>query len=381
MLYWFCGPKYRITFLILASLIFYSFSGLSSFFIIVCLACFTYVIGRYLLKHQEQQMGKKRVFLGGISVVVSVLLFFKYGNLLVKSIESVVGFHGEISRLLLPLGISFFTFEFIHYLVDVYYKKIPQHTSKEFFAFAFFFPTLASGPIKRFQTFVQSLRSANHFSWTYFYSGIFYISMGYAQKYLVADNLVRRTYFLAHPDLIPAPMALVSGLFFYSLRIYFDFAGLSNIAIGSALLFGIKVPINFSWPYFRKDLASFWKYWHMSLTSWIRDYVYMPLVFKFRNSKLILSSSFIITMGLIGLWHGSSWNFLCFGLYHGVGLLTLHLWRELKIKIPFRLPKKIAYGIGMVTTFVFVTLGWPLFVTTNLHDSYTLYQKLFQIVF
>ena len=172
-------------------------------------------------------------------------------------------------------------------------------------------------------------------------------------------------------------MAAISGIFFYSVRIFFDFAGLSNVAIGSALLFGVEVPINFNYPYFRKDLASFWRYWHMSLTSWVRDYVYMPLVFRFRNSKTIIFVTVIFTMALIGLWHGSSWNFLFFGLYHGIGLALLQI--KILPKTLNILPNWLKYGLGMALTFVFVSFGWPLFVTSSLHDSVLLYQKIFAI--
>jgi alginate O-acetyltransferase complex protein AlgI len=282
---------------------------------------------------------------------------------------------GILSNIFMPLGISFFTFEYIHYLIDLNADKLPSHTASDFFTFAFFFPTLASGPIKRFQAFVLGINDVKNFSNQFILSGLFLILVGYLEKYLIADNLVSRTAFLAYPAVAPSATALLSGLFIYSFRLFFDFAGLSNIAIGSALFFGIKVPINFDRPFFKTDLALFWRSWHMSLTSWIRDYVYMPLVFHYRNAKSMIFIGLIVTMGLVGLWHGSSWNFLFFGLYHGFGLAALQIYRGFQ---PKRLiPKPIAGVIGMFITFIYVSFGWGFFVTHNLSDSMLIYRSIF----
>lgn len=377
LVFWVAPKKFRLISLIVFSLVFYGFSEVKFLILILFLSIFTYLIGRQI-KNKGTKADKKKYLLAGIIVIIFALVFFKYGNLLLQTVADIAGGNLGISRILLPLGISFFTFEFVHYLVEMYYGRLPEHTAVEFFSFALFFPTLASGPIKRFPKFFQSIRGNQSFSIKFFITGLFFILFGYSQKYFIADNLVERTAFLTTPSIIPTNAAVLTGLFFYSFRIFFDFAGLSNIAIGSALLFGIEVPTNFYWPYFRKDLASFWKYWHMSLTSWIRDYVYMPLVFRFRNSKFITFGAVILTLGLVGLWHGSSWNFLFFGLYHGIGLAILQIKRSSQTFSAI-LPKWAKYGLGMLVTFVFVTLGWPLFVTTSLHDSILLYQKIFAI--
>ncbi|MBI2037811.1 MAG: MBOAT family protein [Candidatus Magasanikbacteria bacterium] len=374
-LFWLTPKKWRLSSLLFSSAVFYGFNGLKFLALVLLLSAFTYWIGKRMQEVENKTQKKKHLW-QGIVVIVLVLIFFKYSNLLVSTAKDLMGGNWEISKIFLPLGISFFTFEFIHYLVEMYYGRLPKHTLADFFSFALFFPTLASGPIKRFNKFFESTHDQS-FSKNIFITGIFFILLGYAQKYFIADNLVEQTTFLSSPNIAPSSLAVLSGLFFYSFRIYFDFAGLSNIAIGSALLFGITVPINFSWPYLRKDLAGFWKYWHMSLTSWIRDYIYMPLVFRFRNSKFITSIAVIFTMGLIGLWHGSSWNFLFFGLYHGLGLAILQT--KVFSFNPKFLPGWLKYGFGVIVTFGFVTLGWPFFVTSSLSDSLLLYQKIFAI--
>lgn len=372
--YWLVPKKFRLHALIAASLAFYAFTSLAYLILIIILATFVFYAGKKIQQAEDAKY-RKRVFKLSIAGVLFVLVWFKYSGLIFGSLSGLFGYQAGEWALLLPLGISFFTFEFIHYLIEIYYRHIGEHTAEEFFSFAFFFPTLASGPIKRFQTFTESLRERLVFSKPFFISGIIYIIGGYLQKYLVADSLVSRTVYLATPSIAPTGGALLTGLFLYSVRLYFDFAGLSNIAIGSALLFGIKVPINFSYPFFKSDLAAFWRSWHMSLTSWIRDYIYMPLVFRYRNSKAAIIGGLIMTMALVGMWHGASWNFLVFGMYHGLGLAFLQVMRGFKRRK--LLPAKLSFAMGMLFTFIYVSMGWGFFVTHSLSDSILLYSRIF----
>jgi alginate O-acetyltransferase complex protein AlgI len=371
--FWAIPWRFRSLVIIFASLIFYGWSSIAYLLLIALLAIFVYLAGQSIL-HTDESLKKRKTFLIAITIVVAVLIFFKYSRLFTLSIASLFGFAPPAWSILLPIGISFFTFEFIHYLIEVNLGHIKTHSKTEFFAFAFFFPTLQSGPIKRFQTFVDSLRS-HVFSLSVFLSGITYILIGYAQKYLIADSLVIRTSFLSTPEFAPTGFAILSGLFFYSFRLYFDFAGLSNIAIGSALLFGIMVPVNFDRPFLQSDLAAFWRRWHMSLTSWIRDYIFMPLVFRFRNNKYMTVIGLVLTMALVGLWHGSSWNFLFFGMYHGCGLALLQVYRMKKRQRV--LPLRLGRVVGVIFTFVFVSFGWGFFVTHSMHDSILLYERVF----
>jgi alginate O-acetyltransferase complex protein AlgI len=373
-IFWLLPGRFRFKVLVGCSLVYYAFASFAYLLLIIFLAVFVFIAGKKISRI-ENNNEKKKWLIGSLLVVILVLVWFKYSTLFFGGIASLLGFQMSGLNILLPLGISFFTFEFIHYLIEIYFGHVAIHTAEEFFSFAFFFPTLASGPIKRFQTFIISLREHIFFSKPYFFTGILYIIGGYAQKNLIADNLVTRTAFLSTPAIAPTSSALLSGLFLYSIRLYFDFAGLSNIAIGSALLFGIKVPINFHWPFFQRDLAAFWRSWHMSLTSWIRDYVYMPLVFHFRNSKGAIILGLVLTMSVVGLWHGSSWNFLVFGIYHGIGLAFLQIMRSFQRKKI--LPYRFGYVLGMLITFVYVSFGWGFFVTNSLADSILLYSRIF----
>lgn len=378
-LYWLAPVRLRIPLLIFFSIIFYSLSGLWYLLLIMGLVVFVYWIAQVIRKSHEEKVASHLV-VGGIAAILMVLIWFKYSSLLVSGFALLFAKDWKFS-IALPLGISFFTFEFIHYLVDLHRRQLPEHRAIHFFAFALFFPTLVSGPVKRFPAFFESLKTIGRFQRDFFFSGLLYILFGYAEKYLLADNFILRTSFLMTPSAAPSGQALLSGIFFYSFRIYFDFLGLTNIAMGSALLFGIKVPMNFNHPYLKPDLAQFWRSWHMSLTNWIRDYIYMPLVFRFRYNKLMQSIALILTLSLIGMWHGSTLNYLFFGVYHGIGLTVLQLWRSWRTRPRLKLPPAFSYILGVVATFTFVTLGWPLFVTHSLADSILTYRRIFGILF
>lgn len=359
--YWLLPARFRIMFLIVAGCVFFAVSDLHSFVLMLLLAGITWVIG------ERVRRGNRTLAFAGIAFMVLTLIFFKYTGMLASSFAAVSGVSVPAPSWALPLGISFFVFEFIHYLADYYRGLIPTHKFRDFIAFSFFFPTLVSGPIKRFQAFESSLIDAR-FQPAMFWTGIVWIMVGYAQKYLIADPLIPFTSVLAHPQAIATQLAAAGGLFLYSIRIYADFAGLSNIAIGSALLLGILVPKNFHFPYLSPDIQQFWRRWHMSLGSWIRDYLYIPLGGN-RVGFVRQLLNLLVVMVVVGLWHGAAWNFAAWGLYHGMGLVAHRLWR---LYVP-AMPK----ALGIPLTFIFVTIGWAFFATSSLNDSFLLLGKIF----
>lgn len=359
--HWLLPARFRIMFLIAAGCLFFAASDMHSFLLMLVLGSITWVTG------VRVRQGNRRLAFVGIAVMVVTLVAFKYAGMLVSSTNFLTGSRLSLPGWALPLGISFFTFEFVHYLADSYRGLIPTHRLRDFVAFTFFFPTLVSGPIKRFQTFETSLIDTR-FQPAMFWTGIVWILVGYAQKYLIADPLIPFTSVLAHPEAISTQLAAASGLVLYSIRIYADFAGLSSIAIGSALLLGIVVPKNFHHPYFSPDIQQFWRRWHMSLGSWVRDYLYIPLGGNrvgFPRQMINL----IIVMVIVGLWHGAGWNFATWGLYHGLGLAAHRIWR---LYVP-AMPRVL----GIVFTFAFVTIGWAFFATRSLNDSFLLLGRIF----
>ena len=321
----------------------------------------------WLLTREIQR--KRWMFLGALGVTLGALGYFKYRNMLsltAAGLANLVGWHYEplVGQLVLPLAISFFTFEFVHYVVDCRKGLIAPHTLIDFLAFAMFFPTMVAGPIKRFQDFTprvgQARLSADNFS-----TGITRILVGLFRKMVVADSL---DYWSRHLNTnsevqIMSSLSLWIAIFAYSIKIYMDFAGYSDIAIGSARLLGIKVPENFLQPYFQHNIANFWKCWHVTLYRWIVDYVFIPLGGSRTALRRTLLNT-LIAMSASGLWHGAAWNFVLWGCYHGVLLCLYRLFRLSKLTFVPRRPlaRQAAAGVSIAFTFFLVTLGWLLFV-------------------
>lgn len=308
-------------------------------------------------------------FIFSLVISIGILVYFKYRNMVLISWFSILNVfkNGELpsfDRFILPLAISFFTFEFIHYIVDMYKGKIKPHNFKEFLAFIMFFPTMVAGPIKRFQDFVPKMGKAS-FSFEHLSIGITRIIIGFAKKVIIADSM----------DLWIQPLQSATGissadsytlwiaLFAYAIKIYCDFSGYSDIAIGSARLFGIAIPENFAYPYFQSNIASFWRCWHISLTKWIIDYIYIPLGGSRNNLKRTMFN-ILIAMSISGIWHGAAWHFVLWGLYHGC-LLALNAFYRGKIKPHIQWIDKfpiLIRTLSTVFTFILVSFGWAFFV-------------------
>ena len=267
----------------------------------------------------------------GIVQTLGFLVVFKYWNFLTGLLFK-PGDHNPLawSGAFLPLGISFFTFEFIHYAVDRYRGKTRAGKFSEYLAFILFFPTMVAGPIKRYQDFLPKLITPSR-AWAHdWQQGFTRILAGLVKKFMVADLLTAFTNHLNREDIAQAQRwVLPLWLLAYGIKIYFDFSAYSDIAIGSARLFGIKVPENFDWPYLRTNIAEFWKHWHMSLYRWLVDYIFIPLGGS-RVAAPRVYLNILITMFLSGLWHGAGLNFIAWGLWHGTLLVTHRLWTALR---------------------------------------------------
>lgn len=355
LLYW-VAPRFRQFLLFLFGALFYIYYDVNYFYLIFILAAFTFFYGKLLAKYKN-----KYLLALGVSLIVLTLAYFKYANLIVYTLNN-LGLNFSPLNILMPLGISFFTFEFIHYLVDIYYGKIIKTNLSVFFSFAFFFPSLISGPIKRFEQFSQQSDDIV-FRPKYLYYGFLFLLAGYAQKYILADNLAPLIVNLKNPTLITSSASALKQLYFYSLRIYLDFSGMSHIAIGSALLFGILIPKNFNYPYLRSNISLFWRNWHMSLSSWVRDYLFIPLGGSKKRMVATIMNNLLV-MIIVGIWHGASWNFALWGLWHGFGLGAYQMhkkysseWLQSKLVGRRYLANALTF-LGVVITFNFVTIGW-----------------------
>lgn len=263
----------------------------------------------------------------------------------------------------LPLGISFFTFEFIHYAVDAYQGKITNPRLPDFLAFVLFFPTMVAGPIKRYQDFAPKI-TQNDSDWAVdWHRGISRILTGLVKKFAIADVLTAVTVHLNAVDIAHASgrAALLIWIFAYGFKIYFDFSSYSDIAIGSARLFGIRVPENFDSPYLQRNIAEFWQHWHISLYRWLIDYIYIPLGGS-RVQPILVYRNLVIVMLASGLWHGAGLNFLAWGAWHAILLCMHRLWSRATSAFNPALSSPLASVISWLITYVTVNLGWAFFV-------------------
>jgi len=309
-----------------------------------------------------------------VGIVQSVVLLgiFKYWNFFTGLLFRHAANPWRWQGAFLPLGISFFTFEFYHYAWDRRAGRTESGTLGEYMAFILFFPTMVAGPIKRYQDFLPKLRQELA-QWSGDWErGITRILTGLAKKFAVADLLTAWTDHLNARDIALADRrVLVLWILAYGIKIYADFSGYSDIAIGSARLFGIKVPENFDWPYGRRNIQRFWQCWHISLTRWLMDYVYIPLGGS-RVSTPRIYANIIAVMLISGLWHGAGLNFIVWGLWHGLLLAGHRFWRQL-LGEPSSHP--MAVFSSRVLTFALANAGW-MFFCMNLPTSLLFCRRL-----
>jgi alginate O-acetyltransferase complex protein AlgI len=357
------NSKLRLYFLLACCLIFHArFAGAAGVAPIVVLALIVYFAG--ILR-------KRWSLITGIAVCAIALLLYKYSYFLVASLVTPLfplagsqakGFLTAFLPVAPPLAISFFTFEFVHYLYDVKRGSAPIYKAKDFIAFTLFFPSLVAGPIKRYQSFIPSLHEGiKNVSPEDVKLGLLRVAVGFFKKVILADNLTAAIAFY-EPDFSHFSQIQRWGFVVaISLRILFDFSGYSDMAIGFARLAGIKIPENFNWPYLATSIKSFWQRWHISLSSWIRDYIYIPMGGnRYGSVRTIVHG--LLAFGICGLWHGAAWNFVFWGLYHGAGLAINNSYKKINIIGP--LLEKTFANLQIASwffTMVFVGIGWVFF--------------------
>ncbi|MFI5394417.1 MAG: MBOAT family O-acyltransferase [Candidatus Binatia bacterium] len=313
--------------------------------------------------------GRRLWFTLATTLCLGTLAYFKYQGFLFNSagwLLGVAGVHTHLDppQLRAPLAISFFTFEYIHYLIEVYRGTFPPAGARDFTLFIMFFPTLICGPIKRFQQFNPQEYAQKPLDPQNVNYGLERILFGLAKKTLIADTVAPWcTPVFVHPEAYTW-VQLWLGVYGYAMQIYFDFSGYSDIAIGSAKLLGYTVQENFNYPYLQPNIARFWRCWHISLTSWITDYLYIPLGGNRTGEGRAYVNRFI-SMTLCGLWHGAAFHFMVWGMYHGIALNLYRAYQLLRVRLGW--PKlgdsHVALRpLSVLFTFHFVCIGWVLFV-------------------
>jgi D-alanyl-lipoteichoic acid acyltransferase DltB (MBOAT superfamily) len=344
-------------------------------------------LGNYFLVPLITKTEKHKKLILGIVVAGNLitLAIFKYATFGMHTLKeglalAHINWREPHLHILLPLGISFFVFEFIHYAVEVYRGKEPVKSLPGFALFASFFPTQIAGPIKRYQDFIPQLAIPAKFKWEYVDEGMQQILLGLFKKVLIADNLalVVQAGF-THPENFSS-LDLWVIVYAFAFQIFFDFAGYTDIARGSAMLFGYKVPINFNLPYIAANVSDFWHRWHISLSTWLRDYLFIPLGGS-RGGTLFTYRNLFLTMALGGLWHGAAMHYLAWGAYQGVLLILHKEYSKMLVRVGVAeklLSSKIYHAVSVVITFHIVCVGWVFFRAENLTIAWNIIQKLAQ---
>jgi alginate O-acetyltransferase complex protein AlgI len=374
LLYYLCPRKGKNGILLIASLFFYAWGGISLSTVLLFSFLANYLFGIWIENASKSKTFKLPITLG---VIFNVLLLgvAKYANFAVENINNIL-ISNEISpiknpNIVLPLGISFFTFHAMSYLIDVYRKVTPaQHNILKLALYISFFPQLIAGPIVRYHDIAPQLSNRKE-TISAFSKGIERFVLGLVKKVIVANQfaIVANEAFHLNPEILPQQLAW-AGVICFSFQIYFDFAGYSDMAVGMGLMFGFKLPENFNYPYISRSIREFWKRWHMTLGQWLRDYLYIPLGGN-RVGTFLTYLNLIIVFTLCGFWHGANWNFIIWGLAHGLFMVIERLWLEKHVLM------KLGKVIPAIYTFSIASLLWVLFQTEDFTQSVKIYKILF----
>lgn len=380
VVYWSLNKTLKLQniFLLIASYFFYGWWDWRFLFLIFISSLVNFLVARYIGATENNQKRKGLLVLSLI-FNLGLLGYFKYFNFFVDSLSgffTLLGLdvHTGTLSIILPVGISFYTFQAMSYVIDVYRRQIkPVDEALTFFTFQIIFPPLIAGPIERASNLLKQIEFSRRFDQNLFTAGIFQVAVGFLRKVVIADNLaiyVDRIY--GSPELYDSN-TLILATVFYAFQIYFDFSGYSDIAIGIGKLLGFRFLQNFNLPYFSRSLTEFWRKWHMSLSYWLRDYLYISLGGN-RKGTLLTYRNLLITMLLGGLWHGSSWNFVIWGGIHGIILCV----EKFSLQKGFALSKSKYFSwLGYITTFSIVCLAWIFFRAKTFTDAQTIITKIF----
>lgn len=363
------GNESAIFTLVVASLFFYGWWNPKYLLLLIASMAFNYHIGRYLGKNTN-----KKLLITGICLNLAAIAYFKYAGFIVLNLNSITGEHWNIGSIILPLAISFFTFQQIAYLVDSYRGITKEYSFLHYSLFVAFFPQLIAGPIVHHKDMLPQFTSNTRYSFQAknFTIGLTIFAIGFFKKTVLADGIsVYATPIFSQADAGQQVDFFMSwgGALAYTFQLYFDFSGYSDMAIGIARLFGIILPLNFYSPYKSTNIAEFWRRWHITLSHFLRDYVYIALGGN-RKGKFKRYSNLFTTMLLGGLWHGAGWNFVIWGALHG-SYLMLHLgWQVIKFKISWSIfDSKFYVFTAWLMTFILVVIGWVFFRATTLDGA------------
>ena len=360
--------------LVLLSLVFYGYWNPVYLLLLVPLTLFNFAIATGIVARRiSQPLGARTLLIAGIAANLGVLGYFKYANFFVDNVNSLLDANIVMATIILPLGISFFTFQKIAFIVDAYRGRVDRLNLLDFSLFVGFFPQLIAGPIVHHAEVLPQFRRLGRIPSHDIVQGATIFAIGLAKKVIVADTaaLYATPAFTAASNGVSLDtLSAWSAALAYTVQLYFDFSGYSDMAIGGALLFGIRLPVNFSSPYKASSIIDFWRRWHITLSRFLRDYLYIPLGGN-RHSSARRYFNLILTMFLGGLWHGAGWTYLVWGALHGLYLMINHGWRAIRGRLAW-MPSTVGpaeFRLGQALTFLAVVVGWVFFRAADINTA------------
>ncbi len=365
-LYYFLARKSYVhlarIWLLLASLFFYSWWNIYYLPLILGSILANFTFGRLIQRRENKSKKAWGLLLFGLIFNLGLLAYFKYADFFIENLNLVLRINVSSLHLLLPLAISFFTFQQVAYLVDSYRGDAEKYSFLDYSLFVTFFPQLIAGPIVKHQDLIPQINTGRclKLSWDSLALGIFIFSIGLFKKIVIADSLSPiATAIFDHakaPDLIESWVAI----FAYAFQLYFDFSGYSDMAIGLGFMFNIKLPLNFNSPYKALNIQDFWRRWHITLSLFLRDYLYIPTGGS-RGSHIKTYSNLMLTFIVGGLWHGAGWTFIFWGFLHGLALVLHRIWHSWGLRMSPLLARSM--------TFLFVCFAWVFFRATSWKEA------------
>lgn len=372
-----------ITWLIIASLFFYGRTRPDNLLLIVVSMGINYYLGYRISNSLEKSWNKKIIFFLGITFNIGLITYFKYFVFLLSNINQIIDSDFTLPAIVLPLGISFFTFQQIAYLVDAYRGETKEYDLRKYMLFVCFFPQLIAGPIVHHKEILPQFEkeSIYKFSQTALSIGLTVFIAGLFKKVIFADRIAE------YSNLAFAAASQGIGLTFaeswvgalgYTLQLYFDFSGYCDMAIGASYMFGIRLPLNFNSPYKAISIVDFWRRWHITLSHFLRDYLYIPLGGS-RQGEFRRYLNLLVTMLLGGLWHGAGWTFIFWGGLHGIYLIVNHLYRSVRLGWGHNLKNDgwLLRTTGQTVTFIAVVISWVFFKASSFEVAISILKSMF----
>lgn len=387
--YWFVtnkNLKLQNLLIVVSSFIFYGWWDWRFLFLMVTTILLSYLSGLGIIhvqkSHDEKSSRNRLRLITALNIIINLLIlgYFKYYNFFVDSfIDAFTLFGNELTarslNIILPVGISFYTFQALSYTIDVYKKKISPTTDIiSFFAYVSFFPQLVAGPIERATNLLPQFQNKRVLDYSQAVDGLRQILWGLFKKIVIADNCAEYANVIFNNSAEMSGSTLVMGVLFFTFQIYGDFSGYSDIAIGTARLFGVNLMRNFAFPYFSRDIAEFWRRWHISLTTWFRDYLYIPLGGSRGSTLKKVRNTFIIFL-VSGFWHGANWTFIVWGALNAIYFLPLLLAKKNRKNIEIVAQGKnlptIREAFAMLSTFSLTVFAWIFFRADSLNHAFS----------